>query len=71
MWKPYFEIQDVKSVARIEFNVYDPIKPEITFIPPFVVNYPDKMPDFKVGLEYGDNYDQKERVNCFCRYIFD
>lgn len=55
----YFEDQGVKDVARIEYNVYDDIKPEITYIKEFKINYGEKLPDFKEGLVYNDNYDKK------------
>lgn len=58
----YFEDYDLKDIARLEINVCDFIKPKITYIPTYTINYLDDLPDFTKNVTYEDNYDQDEAL---------
>jgi hypothetical protein len=58
----FFEDYDIKDIAKLEINVCDFIAPEITFIPTYIVNYLDELPDFYKNVAYNDNYDTNDQL---------
>lgn len=59
-FEAYFEHYDISQKQLITINVVDEIKPEMTYIPTYIIDVYGEPPDFYEHLQYKDNYDQVE-----------
>lgn len=61
-YRVHFPTYNVSSNKSIIFHVEDNIAPLITKIPYFRIPLSSKLPDFKEGLVYSDNYDPNDQL---------
>ena len=62
-FEAYFEHYNISQKQLITINVVDEIKPEMTYIPTYIIDVYGEPPDFYEHLQYKDNYDQVEDLD--------